>query len=274
MQVKPLSTTTFEELMDCFYSSFEGYFVKIPTDNAYFKNRWKAAKVDYDLSFGMFDNDKLVGFIVNAIDCRNGIKIAYNTGTGVIPEYRGRKIVKSIYDVAFPILKNNDINTYTLEVITQNIKAIKAYNYVGFDICKTYKCYNHLFSEAQESPIDIVTIDATDFDWSLSKNEHFYSWDNQQEAITRNSKFSYYLFSKDNKTLGYSIVDIDNGYIAQIEAFTNTSEDFSLIIKALTSFNLNWRINNIDDRLTEKINAFENLGFQNSIDQYEMIMEV
>ena len=274
MQVKPLSTTTFEELMDCFYTSFEGYFVKMPTDNAYFKNRWKAAKVDYDLSFGMFDNEKLVGFIVNAIDYRNGIKIAYNTGTGVIPEYRGKRIVKSIYDTAIPILNKHGINTCTLEVITKNTNAIKAYEHVGFNICKTYKCYNHTFNEALESNLDIEHINASDFDWNLSKNESYYSWDNQKEAITRNSQLSYYLFKKENSVIGYAIADIKNGYIAQIEAFSNSIQDYSNILKKLSSLSLNWRINNIDDRLTEKISVFESLGFQNSIDQYEMLLNI
>lgn len=272
MQVKPLSTTTFEELMDCFYTSFEGYFVKMPTDNAYFKNRWKAAKVDYDLSFGMFDDDTLVGFIVNAIDYRNGIKIAYNTGTGVIPEYRGKRIVKQIYDTAIPILKKNNINTFTLEVITKNTNAIKAYEFVGFEICKTYKCYNNTFNEVSESALNIECINSSDFDWNLSKNESYYSWDNQKEAITRNSQLSYYLIKKENLALGYVIVDTENGYIAQIEAFSNSIEDYSNILNKLSSLSLKWRINNIDDRLKEKINAFESLGFQNSIDQYEMLL--
>jgi len=274
MQVKSLSSIPFQKIIDCFNDSFEGYFVKMPTDASFYENRWKVAKVDYKLSFGMFDNNHLVGFIINAVDYRNGEKIAYNTGTGVIPSHRGRKIVKTLYDFAIPFLKKNGINNCSLEVITENTFALKAYQRIGFNICKTYKCYKYSFEDIVETNIDIVRINAEDFDWQLSKNEKLYSWDNQKEAIIRNLNLTYYSFSKYNNALGYSIVDEKNGYIAQIEAYSNSEKDYTLILKKLTSLNINWRINNIDLSLKEKINAFETLNFQNSVDQFEMKLSI
>ena len=114
MIVKHLGHTDFNTIMACFLSAFENYFVKMPTDPKYYKQRWKAAKVNFNLSYGMFDNDKLVGFIINAIDERYGEYIAFNTGTGVIPEYRGQKIVKSIYlnrilNITIFVLINSEI---------------------------------------------------------------------------------------------------------------------------------------------------------------------
>ena len=190
MQVKSLSSIPFQKLIDCFNLAFDGYFVKMPTEASFYENRWKVAKVDYNLSFGMFDSNQLVGFIINAVDYRNEEKIAYNTGTGVIPSYRGRKIVKTLYDFAIPFLKKNGINNCSLEVITENTFAIKAYQRIGFKICKTYKCYKYTFEDIIETNIDIVKINAEDFDWQLSKNEKLYSWDNQKEAIIIKTKDS------------------------------------------------------------------------------------
>jgi ribosomal protein S18 acetylase RimI-like enzyme len=274
MQVKPLSTVTFDTIMACFHESFEGYFVKMPKDNNYFKERWHAAKVDYDLSFGMFDNKKLVGFIINAIDYRNGNKIAYNTGTGVIPSHRGQKIVKQIYNHIIPVLKAQNIQLCTLEVITKNIGAIKAYQNVGFNIDKTYHCYNHRFDKVIDSNVRLQQIEAPDFDWTLSKNEALYSWDNQKEAILRNSGLSYYYFKSDTTTLGYAIVNKSNGYIAQIEAFSDTIEDYTMLFEALSNLNINLKINNVDARLEHKIEALNSLNFNNSIDQYEMLLKL
>ena len=124
MIVKKLEGIEFDRIADCFLKSFANYYVKVPTDKNYYKNRWEMAKVDYALSYGMFDGEKLIGFIINAIDNRNGKRIAFNTGTGVLPEYRGRGIVKSIYDFAIPDLKNSGITKCLLEVIIENIKAI------------------------------------------------------------------------------------------------------------------------------------------------------
>lgn len=274
MQVKPLSTVTFEMLMTCFHESFKGYFVKMPEDNNYFKERWNTAKVDYSLSFGMFDGNKLVGFIVNAIDYRNGNKIAYNTGTGVIPSHRGQKIVRAIYNYAIPVLKAQNIDLCTLEVITENVGAIKAYENVGFKIDKTYHCFKHSFDSIMDSKIQLEQIEPSKFDWSLSKNESLYSWDNQKEAIHRNSALSYYYFKNDTTILGYAIANTNNGYIAHIEVFSNETTDYLSSLKALTKLNLNWKINNIDNGLTRKIEAFKSLGFDNSIDQYEMYLQL
>jgi hypothetical protein len=72
--VKKLEEVKFDIIIDCFLKSFENYYVKFPTDKNYYKNRWKIAKVDFALSYGMFDGEKLVGFIINAIDNRKGEK--------------------------------------------------------------------------------------------------------------------------------------------------------------------------------------------------------
>ena len=70
MEVRHLGDMDFGTIMECFLVSFENYFVQMPTDHAYYKQRWKAAGVQYELSFGMFDGERLVGFILNAIDRR------------------------------------------------------------------------------------------------------------------------------------------------------------------------------------------------------------
>lgn len=142
LKVKDLRNIDFDELMDCFLMAFENYLVKMPTDRNYYRERWKNAKVDFKLSYGMFDQEKLVGFIIHAVDNRNGALTAFNTGTGVIPEYRGLKIVQSIYEHALPDLKRKGVENCSLEVITRNEKAIRSYQSIGFEIIKKYKCYH------------------------------------------------------------------------------------------------------------------------------------
>ena len=92
MTVRNLANISFDELLSCFLAAFENYYVQMPTDKSYYKERWRLAKVDYNYSYGMFDKNKLVGFIIHAIDKRNGTLIAFNTGTGVLPSYRGKRL--------------------------------------------------------------------------------------------------------------------------------------------------------------------------------------
>ena len=158
MIVQSLGNTNTDEIIDCFLMAFENYFVKMPTDRDYYKQRWKSSGVRLDLSYGMFDNNKLVGFIINAIDKRQGQLIAYNAGTGVVPEYRGKKIVKSIYEYAISELIKNGVSKCVLEVINANRYAIKSYESIGFKICKYYKCFNGTISRNYNTNVSLKEV--------------------------------------------------------------------------------------------------------------------
>ena len=73
MEVRNLAEIAFEDLVICFLKAFKNYFVEMPTDLDYYRNRFTAARVRYDLSYGMFHEGELVGFIVHGIDRRNGL---------------------------------------------------------------------------------------------------------------------------------------------------------------------------------------------------------
>ena len=273
MKVTNLSTTPFDIIMDCFFEAFEGYFVKMPNDKAYFRKRWESAKVDYNLSYGIEDEGKLVGFIIHAIDTRDGKLTAFNTGTGVIPSHRGKRIVKTIYDYAFMDLKKHGVERSTLEVITENKAAIKSYESVGFNICKTYRCFsgsinnNNNSFELQEASLDSI-------DWNNLPNQQFYSWDNQKETIL-NGNYSFFRVIYDNTSESYFIINPDNGYIAQLDLLqTNSDLAWNRLFSGINQISDTVKINNVDDRLRSKLEGLKRAGLENSIDQYEMELEL
>ena len=45
MKVNNLSEINFDELIECFLLSFENYFVKMPPDAEYYKQRWQTARL-------------------------------------------------------------------------------------------------------------------------------------------------------------------------------------------------------------------------------------
>lgn len=268
MQVKNLNPSCFDEIIDCFLASFEGYFVTMPTDKNFYKERWKAAKLDYHLSYGMYDNDLLVGFILHAVDRRNGEKIAYNTGTGVLPAYRGKRIVKEIYKLAISELKQKEFNKSTLEVIKENEKAIKAYKGVGFLICKDYKCFSGTIQTATNQTIITKEIPWENVNWNELPNQTYYSWDNQKESIL-GGNYKFIQIEKDNIPLAYFIKHNSSNYIAQCDLLAPNT-NWSILFEGIKSITETMRINNVDERLTDKIKAFQSFGLDNSIDQFEM----
>lgn len=268
MKVKHLGHTDFNIIIECFLTAFEGYFVKMPTDYNYYKKRWKAAKVNFELSYGMFDDDKLVGFIIHAIDERKGDLIAFNTGTGVIPKYRGKQIVKSIYKHAISDLAKNGITKSVLEVIIENKKAIKAYKGVGFEICKTYKCYggelsaNLIHEQIEEVPFHIIS-------WEEMPNQDKYSWDfNYKSLKGGNSK--YYNVIKNGSVESFFAINKENGTINQLEVFNTEKGNWERLFSAIQSISKQVRVINVDNSLDVKLEAIENSGLKNTVNQYEM----
>ncbi|MDC8004333.1 GNAT family N-acetyltransferase [Aureisphaera galaxeae] len=273
MKIKSLDTLPFASLMDCFLVAFANYFVKMPTDHDFYEERWRRAKVSYADSYGMFDGDTLIGFIIHAIDTRNGDRIAFNTGTGVIPEYRGKRIVQQLYDHCIPKLKEKGISLCALEVITENEKAVKAYEKVGFSITKRYKCYGGTFQVgAEQHDYVLKNVDASHFLWETLHQES-YSWDNHIETVQRGS-YDYYVINSNGKEAAYFILEPNRCYVAQFDVFEDTLQNWERLFSAIQGISEEIRINNVDEQLTSKINFLKHIQLKNTVDQFEMEMRL
>jgi ribosomal protein S18 acetylase RimI-like enzyme len=273
MNVKNLSSTSFDELLDCFLIAFENYFVKMATDRNYYKVRWKAAKVDFNYSYGMFSNGKLIAFIIHAIDKRNGAITAYNAGTGVLPEYRGKRIVNTIYEYALKDLAQNGIEKSTLEVITKNEVAIRSYESISFKITKNYKCFNGVINAENDDPILLKELDIKTIDWNSLPNQHFYSWDNQKESIIAGN-YRFFQVQYKNEPESFFIIKPENQYVAQFDLLLSTNDGWNRLFSAIKQISPTVKINNVDSRLQDKIDYLNLAGLDNSIDQYEMELKI
>lgn len=269
MKVSTLANSSFDDIVDCFLASFENYYVKMPTEKSYYEKRWKAAKVQFDLSYGMYDQGVLVGFIIHGIDTRNGIYTAFNTGTGVLPAYRGRKIVKAIYDFALKDLKSHGIQKTSLEVITKNAIAIRAYKGVGFNICKDFYCYAGTINILEAQAPEIQEITPSAFNWDELINQEYYSWDFQKESIVEGPNKYYQVFH--NQVLeSYFIINPENNYLAQCDVLKNDMNAWKRLFAAIKIISEEVKIINVDGRLKNKIETINLVGLQNTVNQFEM----
>ena len=273
MKVKSLKDIDFDKVIDCFFTAFKNYFVELPTDKEFFRKRWEMAKVDFNLSYGMFEDDKLVGFIIHAIDKRNGELIAFNTGTGVIPEYRGQKITKSIYQYALNDLKKNGITKCTLEVIKQNEIAINSYKSTGFKIIKSYKCFSGKIDIKDDIPYELKKLNKEEVKWEDLLNQNKYSWDNQKETVV-NGCYDYYQVLNNNNPESFFIINRENGYIPQFDTLTKNGDSWDRLFLGIKSILETIKINNVDEALVSKINYLNKIGLKNTVDQYEMELSI
>lgn len=265
MKIKALANLPVEEVITCFLTAFESYFVKLPADVEYWKNRFTIARVDWSLSYGMFEEEKLVGFIINGIDNHNGRLSAYNTGTGILPEYRGKAIVDQLYRHAIPLLKEHGVEKCLLEVICENERAIKVYERIGFSIKRKLISFSgtlHKNSSAEE-------LQKSDFsavlDLDLYKPEH-YSWDNSAEAVKMQKGVSTFYPGRQNPPESYLSIDAA-GNIIQVESEYG---DYEKLLKAAGNVVQEVKLKNVDSGRSGLIEALQKLHFSKTVGQFEM----
>ncbi|MCB0643043.1 MAG: GNAT family N-acetyltransferase, partial [Phaeodactylibacter sp.] len=166
MEVIPLSQVSIEEKVRCFNAAFSDYFVQINMTADYFRERHQMGRVDYDYSFGIWAEGKLCAFIYSGLGSWAGAPTVYNAGTGVIPAFRGQHLVSRIYETALPFWAARGYRQTLLEVITDNVKAIRVYERVGFRKQRRFHIYSGLSDLPVSSAVpelDIQIVDRPDW---------------------------------------------------------------------------------------------------------------
>jgi ribosomal protein S18 acetylase RimI-like enzyme len=271
MYIATLEKTEIALIVDCLAAAFNPYFVPITSDIEYWKQRLYNANYSAELSLGMFDGEQLIGFILHCISDQDPT-MAYNTGTGVLANYRGLQITTQLYQKAYILLKNHGIKTCQLEVITENHKAIHIYQKLGFTISRSLissrgnieKSFFNDHTHFQSIPIEALPL-------ALINDQH-YSWDHKLNVIARNPLLyqCFILLNEHNTVQGYVILQTSSGSIMQIESSDDKEQYYIQLIQHCSTIHQQLRCINIDKSRTHLINAFTSLGFEPIIAQYEM----
>ena len=268
MEIKSLDVISQEDIITCLLTAFSDYFVVLPDDFNYWKTRYKAAQIDWSLSFGMFDGEKLVGFIINGFDVHEGNKTAYNSGTGVLPDYRGKAIVDRLYAHAIPEFRKAGVKKCLLEVICENERALKVYKRIGFDIKRRLYSFKGTIPPFPKH-LQLQHVSFKDVLAAGLYEAHHYSWDNLAKPveISGTGRKSFFVTSEKGNILGYFLL-APGGLVVQIGASEKTAiSDVLMVVSRITS---EVRFGNIPAHRTELIKELKSLGFENTVDQYEM----
>jgi len=275
MEIKSLEHTPVEEILQTLNLAFSDYFVPINFTLDYVNERWKASGVNYTLSFGVFDDNRLVGFIIHAINFYKDSKVAYNASTGIIPTYRKKGLLTKLYEKAIPALKENGIQKSTLEVITKNERAILAYQKVGFKIDRHYKLYKFDWIKS-EAKFQIETT------FKIKITNHFYfedfkhlqnyipSLENQNHCLEllKKNLISITVFDK-KEMVAYLLFHQISKRIHRLGVKENDWNYYGeILFSGLETGNYN--IINIDTANENIHNFFKDMNFENYIDQYDM----
>ncbi len=147
MIIKSLAHTSFETLAEAFGAAFAEYEVQISPDEL--RTMLRRRGFDPTLSFAAFDdNGRIAGFTLNGIGSFGGVPTAYDTGTGTLPEYRGRGLATQIFEASLPHLRAAGITQYLLEVLQHNTAAVSVYRRLGFEVSREFNYFRGICGES------------------------------------------------------------------------------------------------------------------------------
>ena len=247
--------------------------------------RMRKNSVDYVLSPGLYDEDRLVGFTLIGIDAWGGRLTAYDAGTGIVPEFRKQGWAKKMLDHALPALREKGVERFALEVLQQNEPAIKAYRKSGFEIVRELRCYSAQVDELR------LRNDSSTFEMRVA----------DRETLSKLESSADWLPSFENRV---TAVDAIPDHVQIFGAFDGEA------CVGVTAYSppLNWMLTllvdndhrrrgvgaalvvhlakglpdpaprltalNVDGEDAGTQSFFESLGFTHLVDQYEMTREI
>lgn len=164
MHFTHLQSTPSSTLLHTFNTAFADYYLPFHLTGAQLLAKMRADKNSPALSVGAFDGDRLVGFMLHGVDTVNGRRTVYNGGTGVLPEYRGQGLTAQMYAHAIPVLKAHGVDRGILEVVSQNIPAIKSYERSGFQALREVACFKgEVQLKRYNAQVEVRELDALDW---------------------------------------------------------------------------------------------------------------
>lgn len=227
MKIKTLENLQFSEIHSAFNKAFADYELP-PMKESELKQMVYRRGFVPELSFGAFDGKDLVSLTLNGIGTWNGIKTAYDTGTGTIKEFRGQGLAKQIFTESIPVLKKAKISQYLLEVLQHNDKAVNLYKKQGFEVSREFYYYveekkNIKFSiKSNLNNLEIKNINNPNLKIAPSFWEFYPSWQNNNNSIQRRlADFKILGAYTSGKLVGYIVSELNTGDITQLAVDKN-----------------------------------------------------
>lgn len=285
LKYESLEILELKTLHKVFLNAFSDYQVKLELPILKFQKMIKRSGYNEKASIGAFENNELIGFILNGIRNWNGKLTAYDTGTAVIKTYRKQGITRNMFKKIKLSLGENGIQQYLLEVIQTNTSAVELYKKQGFKILRELECFylekdKYKYNNIANYKVEHVNM-FIESDWR--KLMEFWdctpSWQNSIDSINAVSdSFVYAIAIIDDTIVGYGILDKKTGDISQIAVDKNCRHKGigrSIITdliqnteaEKISILNVDCQCNSMKDFLIKS-------DFESKVSQYEMILEL
>lgn len=274
MELRRLSGEDIPDLLSTINGAFADYIVPFQLNAEQLQFKMTTEDILPEYSTGVFEAGKMIACIMHGLREIDGKLVAYNAGTGVLPEWRGKGLVGKMYEHVLPFLQAQKAQQIVLEVIETNQSAIRAYEKYGFAIQRKLLCFDGTLEiGADTGTYSLQPLDHLDWELLRSFWDILPAW--QSAAATMNhiqpkalgafageQLIGYILFNPVNKRLYQLAVAPEfrrKGVATQLLAHVQ---------QELAQQKLQW--NNVDEA-AEGLRIFlEQHGLVNTINQFEM----
>ena len=270
-----LNAADFPSLYECFLTAFSDYQVDMRMSEQQFAQRFTRDGVQLEISVGAFDHDRMIGFYMNSLGDWQGKRTAYDAGTGIVPDYRGRGVAQDLFAFLVSRLKERDVSEYLLEVLTSNERAVMLYRNLGFVEVRRLAVLRSM--HAMEPLNDTAEVEMRLIEephWKLFQSfwDGYPSWQNSIAAVERIPNERVIVGAHvDGVCVGYGVVFTPTANLMQLAvAPAHRRKGIgSRILRALSAAET-LKVNNIDDELKGTLSFFEANGFKIVLEQFEM----
>ena len=204
-----------------FLEAFSDYPLRFDFTQKEFQKKFvQKLNINFKLSPAAFHHAEIVAFIFTSIAQYDGQLTAYNGGTGVIPDFRGQRLTRQLYNFIFPLLKEHQVKQCVLEVLTTNFKAIRAYQAVGFEKSRYFNCFKlssqPVMNSTINSQVEIFPCLAPDWDLFACFDDTNTSFLDSQSLLQRNVTNEFIVTAKQGGLIAGYMVYQQNGRISRI----------------------------------------------------------
>lgn len=269
--------TTLSSITEAFNEAFSDYVIPLRFTDEGMAGKIRGEGISLRHSVGAFHNSRLVGFILHAVEERNGEPVIYNAGTGVLPAFRGKGITGQLYGYSLSLLAEEGIRRHLLEVIDSNGTAKKIYEAVGFRTVRKLVAYRSTAPVGHALPADIRPI------VNLPSEAAFFSttpsWQNSTASLLRDREGHQLAGAFDKDILvGYAAFVAATGRIKQMAVHGDYRRKGigRTLLQHLQQQSPEGRltVTNLDEAYEPANRFFRALGFQPILGLYEMAMQV
>ncbi|WML26990.1 GNAT family N-acetyltransferase [Neobacillus sp. OS1-33] len=279
--LKKLTECTIQDTVTAWNRGFEGYFVPLEMTAELFFNRMVNEGLSLKHSLVAFDGEEPVAIVLNGFRIVDGKKIAWNGGTGIAAEYRGRGVSTRLMEEAIKVYSEAGVIVATLEAIKENDKAIRLYEKFGYEITDSL-VYLGGTLDLSNTPLTSESIRPEQFP-TFSFYKENVPWQCQWQSV-RSGEAQIY-FNSNQNPIGYSLYKRtwdQNGYLEkiflyQLELFDRVNEETIKAIFTSISGEQQKTVNfmTINAPLSNPvIPLLLDLGFEKKTEQVQMVKKL